>query len=94
MRLLTSDVKSFYGSFGVQSSVFISIKGVTKQLGTPCSTPVFLFEKNTLQVRRTLSNTDGSYQFNGVVKGREYFIVAHHPTRQYNAVIQDNVVPK
>jgi len=94
MRLLVSDVKSSYGSFGAQSSVFLSIKGKIKQLGMPLLAPVFLFEKHTLQARQTTSNEDGEYQFKGVVKGREYFIVSHHPAREFNAVIQDNVVPK
>lgn len=94
MRLLISDVKSRHGSPGTKSSVFLSIKGETKQLGLPISVSVFLFEKHTLQVRRVISNKDGEYQFNGVIKGREYFIISHHPTKQFNAVIQDNVVPK
>lgn len=94
MRLLISDVKSAQSSFGIQSNIFVSIGGKTKKLGAPYSAPVFLFEKHSLQVRKTLSDKDGNYQFKGVVKGREYFIVSHHPGRQFNAVIQDNVVPK
>ncbi|MFV5403920.1 carboxypeptidase regulatory-like domain-containing protein [Acinetobacter sp. 228] len=42
---------------------------------------------------QTLTKSDGSYKFT-VADTKEKFIVAHHPQRLFNAVIQDNVVPK
>ncbi len=44
-------------------------------------------------VGQTITFADGSYQFT-VYDTKEKFLVAHHPKRLFNAVIQDNVVPK
>ncbi|MFZ0022163.1 carboxypeptidase regulatory-like domain-containing protein [Acinetobacter sp.] len=44
-------------------------------------------------VGQTLTRADGSYKLT-VADTKEKFIVAHHPQRLFNAVIQDNVVPK
>ena len=40
-----------------------------------------------------LTDIHGNYEFDHLTKTR-FFIVAHHPASQFNAVIQDNVVPK
>ncbi|AXY60179.1 hypothetical protein [Acinetobacter sp. WCHAc010052] len=44
-------------------------------------------------VGQAITDLNGSYQL--TVRDKEdKFLVAHHPKRLFNAVIQDNVVPK
>lgn len=72
-----------------------SIKGrATKQgLNFPCR--VVLFERMTDRlIAQAYTNDQGEYEFNNLKDGFEFFVVAHDHKRQYNAVIQDNVVPK
>ena len=71
-----------------------SIKGQVRELGdnNPCR--VRLFEKNTGRLIADIATDNmGHYEFKGLLN-TIFFIVAHHQTSQYNAVIQDNVVPK
>ena len=72
----------------------LSIKGVMKQVNIPIPCRVRLFEKLTGRILFD-KETDqhGNYEFNHLAP-IAYFIVAHHPASQFNAVIQDNVVPK
>lgn len=72
----------------------MSIKGLVKEQNTPIPCRVRLFEKLTGRILFD-KETDqyGNYEFNHLTLSK-YFIVAHHPVSQYNAVIQDNVVPK
>lgn len=71
-----------------------SIKGQVKELGNNIPCRVRLFEKNTGRLIADIATDEfGNYEFLNLIKTR-FFIVAHHPLNQYNAVIQDNVVPK
>ena len=71
-----------------------SIKGTIKELNIPIPCRVRLFESSSGQmVADVLTDAAGNCQFTSLTKIK-YFIVAHHPTSQFNAVIQDNVVPK
>lgn len=71
----------------------ISIKGQVKALGIAIPCRVRLFEKLTGRLIADIAtDNSGFYEFNHLVKAR-FFVVAHHPASQYNAVIQDNVVP-
>lgn len=71
-----------------------SIKGQVKELGNNIPCRVRLFEKNTGRLIADVATDEvGNYEFLNLMKTR-FFIVAHHPENQYNAVIQDNVVPK
>jgi hypothetical protein len=45
-------------------------------------------------IARTFSGPDGTYQFSGLVTGFKYAVAVKDPMNQYNAVIQDHVVPK
>lgn len=76
------------------NDVGLSIKGSVKQSNAPILCRVRLFEKLTGRILFD-KETDqyGNYEFNHLALSK-YFIVAHHPVSQYNAVIQDNVVPK
>ena len=71
-----------------------SIKGQVGELGDNITCRVRLFEKNPGRlIADTATDEKGHYEFKGL-SNTIFFIVAHHPTSQYNAVIQDNVVPK
>lgn len=70
------------------------IKGKVMVLshGFPCS--ITLHDRKTRNVlRETISKQDGGYVFAGLPLSN-FFIMALHLTQNYNAVIQDNVVPK
>lgn len=71
-----------------------SIRGKVKKIGvdTPCR--VRLYEKSTGQkLAEVATDVDGNYEFSKVEQVK-CFVVAHDPANQFNAVIQDNVVPK
>lgn len=73
-----------------------SIKGSTKKLGSNYSDAlVVLYAKSNLMpiaVRKPSAN--GEYKFLGLNNSIVCFIVAFDNNKQYNAVIQDQVVPK
>ena len=74
--------------------VGLMIKGQVKELGNNIPCRVRLFEKSTGRLIADVATDEvGNYKFLNLMKVR-FFIVAHHPENQYNAVIQDNVVPK
>ncbi|QYA56412.1 carboxypeptidase regulatory-like domain-containing protein [Acinetobacter johnsonii] len=71
-----------------------AIKGSVskKNIRIPCI--VRLYEKSSGRlVKEVIADKNGNYTFNQLVKIK-YFIVAFDPSSQFNAVIQDNVVPK
>ena len=73
-----------------------SIKGTVKKLGVNYrDATVVLYNKANLQaiaIRKPKEN--GDYQFLGLNTDLKTFIVAFDKNQQFNAVIQDNVVPK
>lgn len=71
------------------------VDGTTKKLGgNYAPVPVCLFRRDNRQLLwETTSKPDGSYSFRNVATGLECFIVAFDPNGQYNAVIQDKVIP-
>ncbi|MDH1240759.1 carboxypeptidase regulatory-like domain-containing protein [Acinetobacter johnsonii] len=72
----------------------LSIKGCVNESNTPIPCRVRLFEKLSGRlIADKLTDLNGNYEFDHLAK-INFFIVAHHPGSQYNAVIQDNVVPK
>lgn len=74
--------------------VGLMIKGQVKELGNNIPCRVRLFEKSTGRLIADVATDEvGNYAFLNLIKTK-FFIVAHHPENQYNAVIQDNVVPK
>ncbi|WP_306436570.1 hypothetical protein [Acinetobacter colistiniresistens] len=81
--------------FGSKNTV-ASIKGSTKKLGVNYADAlVALYNKENLAligVRKPDAN--GGYQFYGLNNSVNCFIVAFDNKKQYNAVIQDGVVPK
>lgn len=72
----------------------LSIKGVVKEVGAPIPCRLRLFEKiSGRMVAETVTDMNGFYEFDHLTRIK-FFIVAHHPLATFNAVIQDNVVPK
>lgn len=76
--------------------VIASIKGSTKRLGQQYQdASVVLYNKtNLLPIAVRKPDQNGNYQFLGLNTDLKTFIVAFDKKKQFNAVIQDNVVPK
>lgn len=85
----------YYKEFGKKQTI-ASIKGSTRKLGAQYKdATVVLYNKANLQliaVRRP--DQDGDYKFLGLNTDLKTFIVALDQKQEFNAVIQDNVVPK
>ncbi|MCO8092632.1 carboxypeptidase regulatory-like domain-containing protein [Acinetobacter lwoffii] len=72
----------------------LSIKGVVKEQNVPIPCRLRLYEKLSGRlVMETITDNSGNYLFDHLNKA-SFFIVAHHPAGEFNAVIQDNVEPK
>lgn len=76
--------------------VIAKIQGSVKKLGDAYQNAnIVLYNKENLQpiaVRKPDQN--GNYQFLGLNTDLKTFIVAFDHKKEFNAVIQDNVVPK
>lgn len=81
--------------FGSKNTV-AKIQGSTKKLGQQYQDAiVVLYNKANLQpIAIRKPDQKGDYQFLGLTTDLNTFIVAFDVSKQYNAVIQDNVVPK
>lgn len=78
----------------LDKDVGLSIKGLVKELSIPLPCRVRLFHKQTGRLIYDVATSKaGEYEFNKLLN-TQYFIIAHHPRNELNAVIQDNVVPK
>jgi len=74
---------------------FVKIKGRTLKLGkVQPKTKINLYSLSGVLMQTTFSNEFGEYVFCGVGKGETYTIIGFDNQKQFNAVIQDNVVPK
>lgn len=72
----------------------LSIKGQIKEKNVPIPCRVRLFERQSGRlVFETVADSAGNYTFNHLSL-TSFFVVAHHPKNQFNAVIADRVVPK
>jgi hypothetical protein len=69
------------------------IAGSIKKLGWSLDARVILLNRQTFENVATTVSKSGSYEFNSVPIAT-YVVIAFDPDSQYNAVIQDNVVPK
>ncbi|WP_026444311.1 MULTISPECIES: hypothetical protein [Acinetobacter] len=92
--------KSLFASYLIQAievgPVIAKIKGSTKKLGQQYQGAiVVLYNKANLQPMAIKKpDQNGNYQFLGLNTNLKTFVVAFDQNQQYNAVIQDNVVPK
>jgi len=76
------------------SDIGLAIKGQVKELNIPFPCRLRLFERASGRlVFEVVTDQSGNYVFNHLTTNK-FFIVAHHPLNQYNAVIADLVVPK
>lgn len=96
MNLFTLDIIPVFLNAGAATSSkenFRIIGEVSKMgLRIPCR--VRLYEKiSGKKVSEVLTDKHGNYVFNNLSQ-TNFFVIAHDPNSQYNAVIQDNVVPK
>ena len=89
-QYIASDNMNYMGAM----NTLACIKGTTKKLGAISPSSVFLFNPLTQKILITTSDVDGSYKFLGLPKGQKFVVFARDDANQYNAVIQDNVVPK
>lgn len=79
---------------GITKNGVGSISGRVSEKSIPIPCRVRLFEKLSGRlIADILTDTYGNYAFNHLSQTK-FFLVAHHPKNQYNAVIQDNVVLK
>lgn len=78
------------------SPIVAKIKGSTKKLGQNYQNAIVaLYSKANLQpIAIRKPNENGDYSFSGLNTDLKTFIVAFDKKQQFNAVIQDNVVPK
>ena len=76
------------------SDIGLAIKGQVKELNIPFPCRLRLFERMSGRlISEVMTDQSGNYVFNHLTTNK-FFIVAHHPLNQYNAVIADLVVPK
>ena len=76
------------------SDIGLAIKGQVKELNIPFPCRLRLFERISGRlISEVMTDQSGNYVFNHL-NTNKFFIVAHHPLNQFNAVIADMVVPK
>lgn len=76
------------------SDIGLAIKGQVKELNIPFPCRLRLFERISGRlISEVMTDQIGNYVFNHLTANK-FFIVAHHPSNTYNAVIADLVVPK
>lgn len=77
-------------------NVISRIEGSVRRLGEQYTNAVvILYNKSNLQpIAIRKPDESGNYQFLGLDINLKTFIVAFDKKQQFNAVIQDNVVPK
>lgn len=74
---------------------YVKIKGKTLKIGIiQPKTKVNLYDRCGVMLQSVDSNNIGEYAFDGVGRGESYTIISFDSRKQFNAVIQDNVVPK
>lgn len=71
------------------------INGGVAKMNSKISAWVSVYERTSgLLIDKVKSSADGNYEFRDLSTRHRFFIIAHDPDQQFNAVIQDNVVPK
>ena len=76
------------------SDIGLAIKGQVKELNISFPCRLRLFERMSGRlISEVMTDQSGNYEFNHLTANK-FFIVAHHPLNQYNAVIQDNIIPE
>ncbi|ENU16292.1 hypothetical protein QUG64_06555 [Acinetobacter lwoffii] len=74
---------------------YTRVAGETRKMGVVKSNvKVVLCDQNGVYQRSVRSDRDARYSFTGCAKNTQYTIIAFDPERDFNAVIQANVVAK
>lgn len=78
------------------NTTITSIKGSVKKLGENyIRSTIMLYSKaNLALIAVRKPNAQGNYEFPGLNNSLNCFVIAFDDQKQFNAVIQDNVVPK
>ncbi len=85
--------KSYPVSKNATSKISV-ISGKILELGKPVSRPIRVYSRlNGSLLKTTQSNENGEYKIY-LPHDVAYTILSIDPNKQFNAVIQDNVVPK
>ncbi|WP_180011216.1 hypothetical protein [Acinetobacter sp. YH12235] len=89
------EIATFFQSIPV-GPIVAKIQGSTKKLGQQYrdATVVLYSKANLLPIAVRKPDQNGNYRFLGLNTDLNTFIVAFDKKQQFNAVIQDNVVPK
>lgn len=88
-------ILAFKNNVAFKTSDAKSIKGQVREENTPYPCRVRLFERKSGQLMAEVAtDSQGYYAFYNLNDEEQFFVVAHHPENLFNAVIQDNVVPK
>lgn len=96
-HLVYKATPSWYFLQGISTGpVVAKITGSVKKLGEKYQdATIVLYNKGNLQpIAIQKPDANGSYRFLGLNTSLNTFIVAFDQKQQYNAVTQDNVVPK
>ncbi|WP_180158861.1 hypothetical protein [Acinetobacter sp. YH01026] len=97
MSVVSRSVKhSSNYSQNTQGLIIAKVAGSIKKLGQQYqdATVVLYNKANLLPIAIRKPDKNGNYQFLGLNTDLKTFIVAFDKKQQFNAVIQDNVVPK
>lgn len=86
----SSNIENIAGGY----NTYASISGKVTKLSQAYYSAVYLCDPLTMKTIATLSNKIGEFQFKGLPKGKSFVLFSRDINRNYNAVIQDNVVPK
>jgi len=93
MELKNTIVNNFINYLG-PSNTAAEIRGAIKKQGITYQAAVYLYSPSENIMRSTVSDQNGFYVFKGLAKNVEYIIFSRDKNRNFNAVVQDNVVPK
>lgn len=79
-----------------EKSTIAKIEGSVRRLGESykAATIILYNKSNLFPIAAARPNENGDYQFLGLNIDLKTFIIAFDHNQHYNAVIQDNVVPK
>lgn len=81
-------------NLSIHAQKWTAIVGRIYELGIPVARQVNIYNRNNgMLIATTKSDADGRYRVNAPLINA-YTITSIDPKRQFNAVIQDNVVPK
>ncbi len=77
------------------SMILASIKGTVMRTGVNYrGAKVYAINKATRSILPIKLQDNGNYELKGIARNSKFIIIAEDLLKKFNAVIQDNVVPK